>query len=126
MKTYLKYSKEGKLIGFEINNTLFGRRSIEKLLLKFGAEVTWKPKWYTFVSDGIYFKFVYKNQEFLCWEPFNDNSRYWIGPSDNSNSCQAITEEVHEFFSLYRLWFFILTDKLKKWFKNNFIGIIHL
>lgn len=34
-------------------------------------------------SDGdIIVRFKYKGCPFIVWEPYGDNSRYWIGPAD--------------------------------------------
>jgi hypothetical protein len=33
-------------------------------------------------SRDIHVEFKYMGQAYIVWEPFGDNSRYWIGPAD--------------------------------------------
>ena len=40
-------------------------------------------------SDDVHIEFKYREQPYIVWEPFGDNSRYWIGPKD---SALSITE----------------------------------
>lgn len=49
----------------------------------------------------IHAEFRYMNREFVVWEPFGDNTRYWIGPKDSSANAVGIGL-VEDAFKRYR------------------------
>jgi hypothetical protein len=80
MKVYDIHDKEGRIIAFEVKNFLSWRLGIIRIIAKIpGAETTWRPSlsWY---SPEVFCKFQIDGIDFEVWEPFGDNSRYWIGP----------------------------------------------
>ena len=97
MKTFPIKKKDGRLISFEIDNSDIWPQKIIKILsaLK-GVTNIQKKKLFQRLdetySDTIHFKFRYKNTEFIVWEPYGDNSRYWIGPKDDKSQDIDITE----------------------------------
>jgi hypothetical protein len=32
----------------------------------------------------VHIRFLYRGREYIVWEPFGDNSRWWIGPEQTS------------------------------------------
>lgn len=49
----------------------------------------------------IHAKFRYMNRDYVVWEPFGDNTRYWIGPKDSSANAVSIGL-IEEVFKRYR------------------------
>jgi hypothetical protein len=73
---------EGVVQVFEVSS-LIGRRACCKIAAAIpGVRVT---KTYTpFVSQEVAFcEFELNGEQFLIKEPFQDNSRYWVGPKHN-------------------------------------------
>lgn len=41
-------------------------------------------KWWTRFREEVHIRFKYQNREYIVWEPYGDNSRWWIGPDDDT------------------------------------------
>jgi hypothetical protein len=57
-------------------------------------------------TSDVRVRFDYLGQPFIVWEPFADNSRYWIGPADMVQGEPEIavvpnTEPLREVFERY-------------------------
>jgi hypothetical protein len=39
------------------------------------------------IPREIHVRFKYQGYDYVAWEPYGDNSRYWIGP-DNPDECK--------------------------------------
>ena len=93
METY-RTSSEGKpRICFEIENLLISRREIAKLLKKVPGVTEIRVGGHFGSSNDVRISFKYFGDEYVVWEPFGDNSRYWIGPrtlSEDSKECGDI------------------------------------
>lgn len=82
MKTFPAFVKDQHVLAFEVRNTFLPSSSIVALLksVEGVSEVT---SFRLFSRHGeIRAEFKYKNLDFIVVEPFNDNSRYWVGPKD--------------------------------------------
>lgn len=82
MDTYpVKESQHG-LIAFEIENAYVSPRQIGQLLATVtGIENVRVRRIFSRESD-VHLRFEYQGVPFVVWEPYGDNSRYWIGPDD--------------------------------------------
>lgn len=52
-------------------------------------------------SNDIRIEFKYLDRDYVVWEPFGDNSRYWIGPKDQEKDVTNISE-LENIFEQYR------------------------
>lgn len=76
MQIYDLLDREGRVFAFEIDNLLVRRRAVAEIVRSIpGAQVQRYRAW----SD-VFCEFVIDGTKFQAWEPFGDNSRYWIGP----------------------------------------------
>jgi len=108
MKTYPILSDKGDFLGFEINNTFIRSSTIIKLLQKnLNIQDIQKQKF--FDSSEVRINFIYKNQDYIVWEPFGDNSRYWIGLLENEkleNNFEDL-KDIEIVFKKYKLFYFL-------------------
>ena len=75
MRTYPLRPNDGPVAAFEIGNALIGKRTIARILSAVPGV--------TDVARGRgegRLTFVYQGEPCIVWEPYGDNSRYWIGP----------------------------------------------
>lgn len=83
MKTYpvLNDRKQRTPI-FEIENAYIGPTTVARLLAEVEGATDVRPRKMFAKSNDIHVEFKYMGQPYIVWEPFGDNSRYWIGPAD--------------------------------------------
>lgn len=82
MKTFDLRDREGHLYAFEVNNVLLGRRGLLRVVRTIpSVRITRKPlvllSWF---REEEFCEFTVGDRRFVAWEPFGDNSRYWVGP----------------------------------------------
>ncbi len=81
MKTYELLDEGGRLYAFEVNNTGLGRRGVCRVVETIPqAEIKRRPKFLSWFREEVFCEFEVEGETFVAWEPFGDNSRYWIGP----------------------------------------------
>jgi len=95
MKTYPIINDDGSLRGFEIAVPL-SHRPIYRTLRSVEGVTDIRRTWFN--EDRIKFKF--NGEPFIVWEPWGDNSRYWIGAAEPPSE-QDISP-IHEAFQQYR------------------------
>src|SRR5260370_22735474 len=79
---------EGRVFAFEVPNTLLTRREACKHVRSIpGARLLSGQKE---LRDEEFCLFELQGQRFKAWEPFGDNSRYWIGP-EPPNWCEQVS-----------------------------------
>jgi hypothetical protein len=100
MRTY-PLQASGAIHAFEVSNAWLRSRAIARLVRSKGAEITFQRR--LFGPGDLHLRFRYKGQEFQVVEPFGDNSRYWVGPVDDTPAAAAATAELHEIFAQHRL-----------------------
>lgn len=67
---------------FEIENIYVGLSAIVRLLKAVdGVKDVRRRKPFSKFGD-VHIEFTFMNQPYIVWEPWGDNSRYWIGPAD--------------------------------------------
>jgi hypothetical protein len=99
MRTY-RLQESGVLHAFEVSNTWLQPRAIARLMRSQGAEVTFQRR--LFRSGDVHLQFKFQGKDFQVVEPFGDNSRYWIGPAEESPTPLAEVSDLHEVFAHYR------------------------
>jgi hypothetical protein len=78
MKTYPHIRPDGTVAYFEVSNLLpWSLGFMRRLLTSVEGVSGYKRQWFN--EDR--FSFVYRGLPCVVNEPFGDNSRYWIGPS---------------------------------------------
>ena len=83
VKTHGIKSDDGKEFAFEVDNFHLGRAGLCRLVsLIPGCVVVRKPsrfRW-SFEDEEEFCEFELDGVRFVAWEPYGDNSRYWVGP----------------------------------------------
>ncbi|ODS24522.1 hypothetical protein AB835_03535 [Candidatus Endobugula sertula] len=81
MDTYPIIDTDGLQIGFEIENVYISDRGIFKLLSNIiGVDKASMRK--IFKSSEYVVEFQYQGVDCVVWVPYDDSSRYWIGPQN--------------------------------------------
>lgn len=104
MKKFEIRDETGLIFAFEVAN--FGRHRAYKFVSKI-PEVTIvkRQKHFQFTADDEFCEFELNGKRFVMWEPWGDNSRFWIGP--NPPRWRAEIDEVRNAFASYKaFWFF--------------------
>jgi hypothetical protein len=83
MRTYPIKDDAGVLFAFEINAQLLGGRLARVLGQVEGVSDVRRRRWWV-GSPDVHIRFLYRGREYIVWEPFGDNSRWWIGPEQTS------------------------------------------
>ena len=79
MKIYDLKDKEGRTFAFEVSS-LLGRRKLCKLIQSIPEIKILKAPNFRSRHEDEFCEFEIQGQKFVAWEPFADNSRFWIGP----------------------------------------------
>lgn len=95
-----KTSPDGRLIAFEIDNAYIGPAAVARLLGQ-ASSVSDVKRRRLFSGDGdVHVRFKHQGQPCIVWEPYGDNSRYWIGP-ENPDTFAEDLREVERVFEEY-------------------------
>jgi hypothetical protein len=79
MKVHDLKDNDGRIYAFEVSNGLLGRKSAIKIVEAIpGVQISRRP--HLFDGEEEFGEFKLGGVIFKIWEPFGDNSRYWIGP----------------------------------------------
>ena len=79
MKVHDIQDRHGRVYAFEVDNTMLGRKKALEVVSSIpGVLVLRAPK--LFDSTEEFAEFELAGVLFKVWEPFGDNSRYWVGP----------------------------------------------
>ena len=91
MRTYPIRDDAGVLFAFEIDAPLLGRRLARVLAEVAGVSEVRRRRWWRGPPD-VHIRFRYHDREFIVWEPFGDNSRWWIGPDEEDKDSISLAE----------------------------------
>ena len=81
METYELHDEDGRVFAFEVNNAGLGRKGVCRVVETIpGAQIIRRPKFLSWFREEVFCEFSVGGKTFVAWEPFGDNSRYWIGP----------------------------------------------
>jgi hypothetical protein len=99
MKVYELMDDSGRPFAFEIDNAGLGRRGVVRVVRSIpGAAVTRTPKLLSWFREEQFCEFTVDGREFVAWEPYGDNSRYWIGPKEEPpNWCEQTAKVMDAF-----------------------------
>jgi hypothetical protein len=102
MRTFpLAVEADRRLRAFEIENAYIGPSTVAKVLR--GTEgVTDVEQRRLFPAESeVHVKFKYQGCPWIVWEPYGDNSRYWIGP-ESATALEGNVAQVEEAFARYQ------------------------
>jgi hypothetical protein len=78
---------DGRVFAFEVDNFHLGRRGVCRVVSQIpGCVIVREPKRFrwSFEDDEEFCEFDLEGVRFVVWEPWGDNSRYWVGPKSDS------------------------------------------
>lgn len=102
VKTYPILTKDGgRPYAFEIENVYISPRTAARLLAQVSGVSNVELRRMFSKSCDVHVGFSYLGQSYMVWEPFGDNSRYWIGPTAPENDTGAI-EALEAAFKTYQ------------------------
>jgi len=117
MRTYGIKDVDGREFAFEVKNFHLGRNALCRLIARIpGCRVMRKPSWFrwSFEDEPEFCEFELGGVRFVAWEPWGDNSRYWIGPKSVEGSSPkwcAQVDRVREAFRGAHAFLGIVFDK---------------
>lgn len=82
MRTYPILARSGQMFAFEIENAGVSRRYLRRVLRGIDGVSSVRVVSLFDDSPDVRVQFVFRGRECMVWEPFGDNSRYWIGPEE--------------------------------------------
>lgn len=108
MRTYDLLDESGRLSAFEVSVLETGRRGVCRVVQSIpGAKLIRKPKWFSWFREEEFCEFEIDGEKYVAWEPYGDNSRYWIGPDPARHLPQ--TQQVRDAFDA------VGTSRLFRW-----------
>jgi hypothetical protein len=87
MLTYPIRCESGHVIALEVRAQLFGCRLAKGLRTVPRVSDVRPRRWWRGSSD-VHIRFRYEGSECIVWEPYGDNSRWWIGPDEGAPPVQ--------------------------------------
>lgn len=101
MKTYPSIDKKtGHTFAFEIEHIYVSNSMIARILSRTSGVTDVRVRRLFTQWREIHIWFKYRGREFVVWEPYGDNSRYWVGP-ENENETSMCIEEIKISFEKY-------------------------
>jgi hypothetical protein len=95
-----------RLIGFEIPSEFMTPGLVARILLSADGVSDVRPRRLLTWSRGdVHVRFRYRDIEHIVWEPWGDNSSWWIGP-ENPDAPGADVSALERAFRMWRppLW----------------------
>jgi len=79
MRTYTNRDDEGRITGFDIDIVYLSLATICRVLARIDGVSEIRKRRPFSAFDEIHIRFRFHGTECVVWEPFGDNSRYYIG-----------------------------------------------
>lgn len=113
MQTFPIVTREGRITAFEVISVYIGPNAIVRLLATVDGVTDVRPRKLFGESPETHVQFKYRGEQYVVWEPYGDNSRYWIGPREPNDNV-AEPADIEQAFKRYRspLWRLVLGDIL--------------
>jgi hypothetical protein len=90
MRTYELHRDDGYFLAFEIENVYVRPKKIGEVLSTVEGMTDVSVRKSSRASKDVHVNFKYLGIEYIVWEPFGDNSRYWIGPEKEDGQSSDI------------------------------------
>lgn len=92
MKTWPITDESGHVTAFEVSIIFIGLGEIEQIL-RAKDDVRNLTRRASFSNSAeVHIRFSYRGADYVVWEPFGDNSRYWIGPKISPTHAHDVTD----------------------------------
>ena len=103
METFALRDEHNEVVAFEIRSSYFvSSRGVAKYFSRCpGVSIT-KVRRLFALGDEVHAQFSFKGESFDVWEPFGDNSRFWVGPSSDSGRRRECIDELEAY--VQRSW----------------------
>lgn len=102
MQTFpLTDPESGVTYAFEIEMAYISPKRIAKLLAESPYTSNVKCRRLFGPDAETHVTFTYNGSNYIVWEPYGDNSRYWIGPKDEMERSVDITP-IEDVFRIYK------------------------
>lgn len=128
MNTYEVRDRTGQLFAFEVESVYITISMIATVLNSAHDVSDIRVRKLFSSNSDTHIEFTYMGKAFIVWEPYADNSRYWIGPKDVTDE-QIDVSALQSVFHQYRPFFVIkilgdlvslkFLSPLRRWFKPN-------
>ncbi|MDT4844920.1 hypothetical protein D3C84_298990 [compost metagenome] len=99
MRTFPIQNAVGITYAFEIENAYISAADVASTLARVAGVSGTLPRRPS-SSDKFLVTFQFRGHDCVVWEPFGDNSRYWIGPQEAERDVDFATVEMA--FKQYR------------------------
>lgn len=96
MRTWPATDEGGTVTSFEVSMIRIGLGEVERIL-RSNPDVSQLTRRRMFSPSEVHITFSFRGAEYLVWEPFGDNSRYWIGPKDGPTRSHDVAELERDF-----------------------------
>lgn len=80
MRTYEIHRDDGYLLAFEIEMVYVRPKKVGEILSAVDGVTDVRVRRPLGTTRDVHVAFKYLGIDYIVWEPFGDNSRYWIGP----------------------------------------------
>ena len=90
MRTYELRRDDDYFLAFEIENVYVRPKKVGEILSAVDGVTGVTVGKSSRESRDVHVKFKYQGIEYIVWEPFGDNSRYWIGPEQENGQSSDI------------------------------------
>jgi hypothetical protein len=109
MKTYDIHDKEGRVLSFEVPNALLSRRQACAVIQDIPGVVVLRHARRLFSREpdnDEFCEFSVGDEIFVMWEPWGDNSRYWIGtrPPHPCPELEQVCAAFHGYQPMLHTW----------------------
>ena len=125
MDTYplIDEKRDNRPFAFEVENAYVVPGTIARLLAEIDGVTDVRIRKRFSGSSEIHVEFKYLSRDYIVWEPYGDNSRYWIGPKNPEESAGDIGN-IENVFKRYRPPFYreVIGDVLSLRLFKRFIG----
>jgi len=87
MKVHVIETEGGEAFAFEVGRIFISRRRLRKILGRIaGVRILRSPLPLSGFREEEFCEFELNGELFAAWEPYGDNSRFWIGPASGTPS----------------------------------------
>ena len=103
METFALRNDANHLVAFEIPSSYFISSSgVARYFSRCpGVSIT-KVRRLFAIGEDVHAQFSFKGESFDVWEPFGDNSRFWVGPSSDTRRRRECIDELEAY--VQRTW----------------------
>jgi hypothetical protein len=98
MKTYPLRNEHGEIYAFEIPNSAFlSSRGVARYFARCpGVSISRIRRLFAH-NDEIHVEFDLSGEAFQVWEPYGDNSRFWVGPTSDPQRRRPCIDQLESF-----------------------------